>query len=433
MIYNSIFDLIGNTPILQIPESVHGLKNFNVYAKLELFNPWGSVKDRTAFAMIKDNLDDLGEFDLFESSSGNTAKALQIIGSMKGTKLKTITNRIKVPEQRDILTLLGTEIQELPGTSDCYDPNDPNDPLVLIHREISKSQNKSLFTDQYNNSKNYQTHFDTTGYEIDKDLAKVDYLITGLGTNGSVRGIADRLRLSNPELTTIGVVASKQDFIPGIRNADEIMEVGLFKPEYFKEIINISSMDAVDWSLKLIRQVGLLAGPTTGASLAGVVNYLQQFDTQETDEKKNVVFIACDRAEWYISYYKQRRPEIFTGVEKQSWSDNISISSDIELNADELDNFASNSQSLLIDTRSAFSFKVAHVPNAINMPFEYLDKMLNENNPFCKNRPILFLCPLGEKSALIASYLRTLGSEAYSLKGGINGLRDLDYHLERDL
>lgn len=433
MIYNSVFELIGNTPLLLIPEKVHGLKNFNVYAKLEMMNPWGSVKDRTAFALVQNHLESLADYKIYESSSGNTAKSLQMIANMQGTSLKTITNRIKVPEQRDILKLIGTEIEELPGTSDCYDPNDPNDPLIVIHNEISKSKQATLFTDQYNNNDNYKMHYETTGKEIADDLPKVDYLISGLGTNGSIKGIADRLKINNPNLETIGVVASKEDYIPGIRNGDEIMEVGLFDPEYFQEILNITSKEAVEFSLKLIRQCGLLAGPTSGASLAGVVKYLQKKDSSITSEKQNVVFIACDRAEWYISYYKERNPKIFTDKIKKSWSDNLEILEDKQISYEQLDEFINKHDPLIIDTRTPFSFKAGHIHNSINMPFEYVDKILNETNPFYKNKTILFVCPSGDKSKLIASYLNTLGVHAISLSGGINQLRDNNYLLERDL
>ena len=114
MILNSIVDYIGNTPLLKIPEEVHGVQNVTLYAKCELFNPLGSVKDRTALGLLKEHIDILKNNGktFVESSSGNTAKAMQVILSMNGIKFKTITNRIRAPEIRDILLSLGTDMAE---------------------------------------------------------------------------------------------------------------------------------------------------------------------------------------------------------------------------------------------------------------------------------------------------------------------------------
>ncbi len=272
--------MIGNTPLLLIDPQIHGITETEIYAKLELFNPWGSVKDRTALGMMKKYLPKLKQGKVIESSSGNTAKALQSLAGMHGTYLKTITNRIKVPEQKDILTLLGAQIEELPGKSDCYDPNDPNDPMILINKEMQKDPTY-IFTDQYNNPDNEAIHYETTGAEINDDLGNVDFLFAGLGTNGSVKGIANKLRENNPDLKVIGIVATKDDYIPGIRNRDEVMEVGLFQPDFFDAIIDISSKDAVDESLILIRKQGLMAGPTTGASYKGALEYLSKLPEED--------------------------------------------------------------------------------------------------------------------------------------------------------
>src|SRR5215813_4238654 len=109
MIFERITDLIGNTPLLKIPAEAHGLKNIDLYAKLEMMNPFGSVKDRIAWAMIKDDIEDIrakGQ-TIFENSSGNTAKALQAIAGTYGVKTKLVTALAKVQTVKDIIMMMG--------------------------------------------------------------------------------------------------------------------------------------------------------------------------------------------------------------------------------------------------------------------------------------------------------------------------------------
>lgn len=125
MIIKSITECIGQTPLLLIPESVHGIFGLEMYAKLEYLNPFGSVKDRTALGILKGS----EALDIIESSSGNTAKALGILAGLAGQKFLTVTNRIKQREIEDILRIIGVEIKNLPPGSECPDPNDPNSPF----------------------------------------------------------------------------------------------------------------------------------------------------------------------------------------------------------------------------------------------------------------------------------------------------------------
>jgi cysteine synthase B len=191
MIIKHIKETIGNTPLLKLDEKVHGLKNVNIYAKLELLNPYGSLKDRVALNIL--DVSKAKGKTVIESSSGNTAKALASLCSLENIKFKTVTNRIKQPEIRQILQVLGTDIEELPGHSECPDPNDPNDPIKVIENEIAKNPNKYFYTDQYFNKKNLKAH-ENSGKEIAKDMKKVDYFFGYLGTCGSSIGIGNILK-----------------------------------------------------------------------------------------------------------------------------------------------------------------------------------------------------------------------------------------------
>ena len=227
MVYKSIIDLIGNTPLVEISKDIHKIKNVNLYAKLEIYNPFGSVKDRTAYAMLKDHLEEIKEKNLtvIESSSGNTAKALSVLCNINDIDFKTVTNRIKIPEVKDILKTFGANILELPGLSECPDPSDPNDSLKVISKIMAASPGKYFYPDQYSNPNNPSMHYHTTGKEIWDDLGKVDYFFGALGTTGSSRGIIEYLQEQNPELKKIGIISKTGGMIPGIRNEEEMMEV----------------------------------------------------------------------------------------------------------------------------------------------------------------------------------------------------------------
>lgn len=416
MIIQQITELIGNTPLLHIDPRVHGIDGLTLYMKLECFNPWGSVKDRTAWGMLEDHIEELPNKTLLESSSGNTAKALQMIANIHGSTLRTITNRIKVAEARDVLQLIGTEILELPGKSDCYDPTDPNDPLYFIEREIQKAPGKYLYTDQYRNEKNTAYHYHSTGKEIAEDLPQVDYVIGGLGTTGSTLGIATKLREYNPSLETIGVVAAKEDYIPGIRTADEVMEVGLFEPTLYKHIETVTSPDALEAMRLLIQNTGVLLGPTTGASYQGLLQY---FRTHPPKAGSTAVFIACDRVEWYGSYIKERKPKWYGAQQKTSWKDQQCTVCPNTITTQEAVSWIESRQPLIIDLRTPRSFHNGHIKDSINIPFEHLDTLLNDGNPFCTAMSVLFVCPVGEKSHIVAHFLKDQGCNAYSLEGGL--------------
>jgi hypothetical protein len=132
----------------------------------------------------------------------------------------------------------------------------------------------------------------------------------GCGTTGSTRGAGEALLEKNAMLKNIGIVSSKNGFIPGIRNSDEMYEVGLFEKNFYDQIVEITMDEALDGMITLIRKCGVLSGPTGGSSLAGALKYLSSVD-QTLTEKHNAVFLVCDRVEWYLSFLQKLRPQWF--------------------------------------------------------------------------------------------------------------------------
>lgn len=305
MLYNHITEIIGNTPLLRIDPSVHQLANVELYAKLEHLNPFGSLKDRTAWGLVKDNIDQIVEKQqtIVEFSSGNTAKALSILASVYGTDCETITNRITVPEVYNVLKVVGTAIDTLSGATECPD-------YLYLEQKMHDQPGHYYHTDQYKNMDNYQVHYATTGREIFDDLGPVDYFYGGLGTAGSTRGVTEFLREKHTALQSIGIVAELGNSIPGLRNIDEMQEMGIFQKHLYQDFAIVDIPHALDSMLTLIRRCGILAGPGSGAVYSGILQHLRERSQYWTHPMK-VVFIVCDRMEWYLSYIQKYRSDIF--------------------------------------------------------------------------------------------------------------------------
>ncbi|GGZ03504.1 pyridoxal-phosphate dependent enzyme [Streptomyces poonensis] len=437
MRYDSITEVIGNTPLVRIAPQVHGLRHIDLYAKLEMLNPFGSVKDRAAWNMARPHLAaDEGQRTVVELSSGNTAKALAVIAGMHGLPFKSVTNRMKVPEIKDLLLLLGAEIEELPGQAECLDPTNTEDPLTQIHQMLSADGPAYVHTDQYYNPLNVEAHRTSTGPEIITDLgAAPDFFIAAVGTAGSSTGSAQALRAHDPNVRVIGLVAHKSDFIPGIRNIDEVHEVGLFDPATYDTIESVSADEAIDGTLTLVRRCGMLAGPTGGAAYFGAVKHLQTIDEQLTD-RRTAVFIVCDRVESYMSYIRKRRPEL---LRRPPRTNSVATLTQAELAAaPTIDVISARTwmaecRPLVVDLRGAMAFGALHIPGSVNIVDEIFAELLHGGLPFGRSQPVLLTCPVGEQSARYAALLTRMGhTDVRSLTGGIIAWRDAGAPLGRD-
>src|SRR5690606_21388087 len=413
-----------------------------LFAKLESHNPFGSVKDRAAAAMLRDELPRLRAEGrtLIEASSGNTARSLRVLAGMAGIGLRAVTNRIRVAEVRDLLRLLGTEIVELPGLSECPDPTTPNDVYAVIESTMAAEPAAFHHLSQYTNDKNVEAHWAGTGREIHEDLAasgieRVDYLVGGLGTSGSTRGAATYLREGNPELRAVGVVSARSDFIPGIRSETEMWDVGLFQPDFYDRIVAVESADAIEATLTLARTHGVLAGPTSGAAYAAAVATLRERDLAGRDPHDPLVavFIVCDRLEPYLSYLRARRPDLFGGPERPAPPTADELASVPRWSPAELAARDRAERLTVVDTRGAMAYRIGHVPGAVNIRDDRLEDMLAQGVPFPRSRPVVFACPVGEIALCFAALARRAGYAAVVLDGGVTAWRDAGLPLERGL
>ncbi|MBS2010768.1 MAG: pyridoxal-phosphate dependent enzyme [Cyanobacteria bacterium SZAS TMP-1] len=441
MLVKHVSELIGNTPLFEIPQSVHGLKNVNLFAKLELLNPFGSVKDKSAWNVLKDDIEQIAAEGktVIESSSGNMAKAMQLVCSVYGVPFKIVTNRIKVREVKQVLQLLGADVDELPGLSECPDPTDPNDPITFIEQMMSANPGKYFHTSQYTNEKNIHAHYHSTGKEIHDDLkaadrGEVDFFIGGLGTTGSTRGSGTYLKEQNRDLKNIGVIASKGHLLPGIRNVDEMYEVGLFRKDFYDDIIEVSMDESIDAMLTMVKKCGILAGPTGGGSLAAAIKYLKPIDEKLT-RKHNAVFIVCDRIEWYISYLQKNRPELFGLAVKKDTVKAVSqeeIDKAPEIDVDELESLiAKADKPVIVDMRGTMAFKASRIPGSINIPADNLEDIADMGTPFGTSQKVILVCPTGEVSKRFAAHFKAKDVDCHSLSGGFVAWRDADKATEK--
>ena len=261
---------------------------------------------------------------------------------------------------------------------------------------------------------------------LDSDIAKL-YCVETKRVNEAVK--------NNPDLVKIGIIASKGDNIPGIRNIDEMYEVGIFDKKLYDEIISISSMEAIDGMLTLVRKCGILAGPTSGACFKKTVEYLKEIDNTFNKEV-NAVFIVCDRVEPYITYIEKRRPDIFK--ENTKSNNTFSMTSEDykyakEITIDEYDNFIKDNNPLIIDLRGNMAYKNIHIKDSINITDVFFDDLVNNGLPFPKDKKVLLICPTGDKSKKYSAYLNKNGLNVYSLKDGFNNYRLNNKELVREI
>ena len=439
MLVTSVSELIGKTPLLRVDKEVHGLTNIDLFLKLELANPFGSVKDRAVRGMVSGRLAAIRRAGqtIMEASSGNTAKALGAFCAMNGVPFRVVTNRIQVKEVKQILQLLGVEVLELPGSSSCPDPNDPNNPVAEIERQMASAPGRYFHTSQYTNELNTEAHRSGTGPEIAADVGgPVHYFIAGLGTTGSSRGTSEYLGSINPSLDVVGVIAKKGQIVPGIRNGDEMHEVGLFRKDVYSHIVEVDTNDAIDGVLTLCRSLGVLAGPTSGAAFTAALRYLAPIDSVLT-EKRNAVVIVCDRVEWYLSYLQRYRPELFgLAVRKNTprfMSEEACNEAPQRTVAQAKEWLAASEPCLVVDLRGGIAYKAGHIPGAVNYPTEKLDEVCEFCSPFPRTHRLLLVCPRGEQSRSFAAYFSRSGLTSASLTGGFEAWQKAGEPIEKSL
>ncbi len=290
----SIHELIGNTPLLKLKNSFKR-KGVNIYAKLEMFNPSGSLKDRIVKYIIEDG-EKSGELTkektIVDASSGNTGIAMAMISRAMGYKCRVYMPENKSLERRIIMRMYGAELILTSG-------DNPHSHIEACEELMEKDGGKNFFyLNQNGNMGNVYAHYHGTGSEIVRDMEdeKVDYFVAGLGTGGMLMGAGKKIFETNNDAKIIAVEPDKGiSKIEGLLHLDGSYIPPIWSEDIISSHVLVSDEDAIKYTKLLAEKEGIFAGISSGA------NYYVALKLAEEIEEGNIVFICADRGERYLS------------------------------------------------------------------------------------------------------------------------------------
>jgi [CysO sulfur-carrier protein]-thiocarboxylate-dependent cysteine synthase len=308
--YGDIVQSIGNTPLVEL-KRLSPKRGVRIFAKLESYNPTGSVKDRVARAMIDDaearGLISPGQ-TILEPTSGNTGISLGMICSRKGYPLKVVMPDNVTAERTELLRMYGAEIVYSPGAQG-------SNGAVAMALEMAEGDASYYMPYQYGNEANPRAHYEGTAVEILEELDEVTAFVAGLGTGGTLMGNARRLKEEDPRTLVVAAEPLQGELVQGLRSLDDgfippILDLSLLDRKIF-----VSNRDAVIWTKRLLADEGMFVGVSSGAIAAIAVRVAEELD------EGNVVFVVCDDGWKYLSsgVYTKSLEEIEDGLESASF------------------------------------------------------------------------------------------------------------------
>ena len=260
--YRDILDAIGHTPLVEIPR-MSPVADVRIFAKLEMANPTGSVKDRAAKYLVED-LERDGRLTansvILEPTSGNTGIALAMIGQRKGHRVVLVMPDNVTRERIQMAELFGAEIIHSPGALG-------SNGAIALAKRMAASDPRYVMPYQYGNQANPRAHEETTGPEILADCPEVDAFVAGLGTGGTLMGVSRFLRRAKPGVKIYAAEPLPGENVQGLRSLDEGFVPEIFDPGQLDGKFLVSNRDAIAALRALVRQEGIFAGPSSGAVL----------------------------------------------------------------------------------------------------------------------------------------------------------------------
>lgn len=276
-VYENVFEMMPDeenpTPLVRL-NRLNPSPDFLLYAKLEWMNPFGSVKDRAAWAMLLD-LEARGEVGgqrgIVEPTSGNTGISLAAMARARGYRMRAVVPN-KVPlEKKLLLKIAGAEL-DVVSDELCPTPGVTDGSINLAKTHAKASSHKYAMPNQYENEKNVEAHFRTTGPEIWKQTGgRITHLFVSLGTCGTVTGASKFLRGKRPDLKVIAVQPTEGHDVPGLRNVSQLGVSKLFVSSLIDDILEVDFHLAYTRALELCQNEALLAGPSSGLILEGAL------------------------------------------------------------------------------------------------------------------------------------------------------------------
>src|SRR5213593_4294129 len=307
--YEDIVAAIGNTPLVEL-RRLSPKPGVRIWAKLESYNPTGSVKDRVARALIED-AEERGAIGpaqtILEPTSGNTGISLAMICSRKGYPLKVVMPDNVTEERTQLLQMYGADIVYSPGEQG-------SNGAVAKALEMAEADPSYYMPYQYGNEANPRAHYEGTAVEILEELDEVAAFVGGLGTGGTLMGNGRRLKEHDPETKIVAAEPMQGELVQGLRSLDDGFIPPIIDLSVLDRKIMVSNRDAIVWTQKLLHEEGLFAGVSAGAVAAICVRIAGEL------EQGNVVFLVPDDGWKYLSSGVYTTPvEELEGVDSTVW------------------------------------------------------------------------------------------------------------------
>lgn len=299
MIYNNVIELIGNTPIVKL-NKIAGNLEAQLYAKVEMFNPAGSAKDRIALAIIED-YEKEGKLKagstVIEPTSGNTGIGLAEVCAYKGYKALMVMPETMSVERRQLMQAYGAEIVLTEGSKGMGG-------AIAKAEELHNQIKDSVIAGQFTNPSNWKCHYSTTAVEIENDLPDIDIFVAGIGTGGTITGVAKYFKDKGKDIQIVGVEPSASPILSGGKaGPHKIQGIGAgFVPDILDthlldKIICVDNEDAFKTTAKLAREEGLLVGISAGACIWAAM----QIASLEENKGKKVLAFLNDSGTRYLT------------------------------------------------------------------------------------------------------------------------------------
>ena len=292
MICNNILEAIGGTPMVRI-NKLNPNPNVEILAKLEGFNPTGSIKDRIALRMIE-QAERNGQLKpgmtIIEPTSGNTGIGLAILGIVKGYDVEIVMSSGVSVERRKIIRSYGGKVTLTPAEQGT------DGAIRKAHQLVDENPGKYFMPDQFTNAANYMAHYNKTALEIwEQTDGNIDYLVCAVGTSGTLMGLSRFLKQHNPDLKVVCAHPIKGHYIQGLKNMEEAIVPAIYDPSKIDIQELVESEEAIAMAREIIRKEGIFAGMSSGAALLAAVR------TAERIDRGTIVVVFPDRAEKYLS------------------------------------------------------------------------------------------------------------------------------------
>ena len=288
----NILQTIGDTPLVRI-NKLNPNKNVTIYAKIEGFNPTGSIKDRIALSMIQ-QAEAEGTLKkgktIIEPTSGNTGVALAMIGAVKGYEVEIVMSESVSAERRQMIKAFGGKVILTEGKFGT-------DGAIRKARElVAEYPQKYFMPDQFSNEYNKMAHYRTTGEEIWKQTGgEIDYFVSSLGTSGTIMGVGKILKGHDPQIKLVSAHPVKGHYIQGLKNMEEAIVPSIYDPSQIDITIMVETEVAYEMTREIVKNEGIFVGMSSGAAMYATIEIARKI------ESGTIVVIFPDRGEKYLS------------------------------------------------------------------------------------------------------------------------------------